>query len=190
MIGRVEVCAQPFCEQFRVLKRLVSGSVSMMAHPTRSAYRERCAHANNLNVLLQKEQFGDHQLQQIASTIIIEHVNLVHHDDTQFIDVTFLDGSVHQGICLRRGLERYPTHDLRKGDGLWPRTFSIVQTAMSVSAHVLRDLLPPKNPVTRTALGVCFHGCPGVDGSRSATLLSTSCTSRRNHFSFSWTRAT
>ncbi len=45
-------------------------------------YRECGAHADQLHVLLDAEQFSGEQLEQIAPVRIIDHMQLVEHDDT------------------------------------------------------------------------------------------------------------
>lgn len=58
------------------------------------SYRERGTHANNLNILLKKQQLGDHQLKKIPPMFIVEHVQLIKNHHAEIPDATFLDGGV------------------------------------------------------------------------------------------------
>lgn len=58
-------------------------------------YRKRGTHANYLDILLQQQQFGDHELQKIAPVLVVKHVQLVENHNSQVPNATFFDCGVY-----------------------------------------------------------------------------------------------
>lgn len=103
------------------------------------AYRERSTHANDLDALLQQKQLGNHQLQEISAVLVVEHVQLIEDNHPQISNAALLDRSVDQRVSLV-----HTSGKVYLVSAVCKHTFSIVQTAISVSAQVAVVRLPPK----------------------------------------------
>lgn len=55
---------------------------------------------NNLPFLFEAEKFRGHQFQDVTSTFVIDHVQLIHHNNSQFSNGEVFDGRVYKSIGL------------------------------------------------------------------------------------------
>ena len=74
--------------------------------------------------------------------VVIDHMQLIQHDNTKITNITLFDGRIDERIRL---LYIRTSHKFRLSHD---PAFSIVQTAMSTSAQSVRAVLPPKYPTT------------------------------------------
>lgn len=65
-----------------------------------AAYRQRGAHANNLYRSLQAQYFARHQLHEVASLLIIYHVQFVKDNNAKIDDRSILDRCVDEAVSL------------------------------------------------------------------------------------------
>ena len=63
-------------------------------------YGQCRAHADDLYFLIEAEKLGAYQLQQIATVVIINHVQLVQDDHLQLRDRTVINGGIEERVCL------------------------------------------------------------------------------------------
>jgi len=115
-------------------------------------YGESCTHAYYLHRAFENQELACHELHEVASVIIVDHMEFIKHNDTQVRYGTGLDRRVYK--CV--GLQLVSTAVVPY---VRLTTFSMVQIAISTSDHVARTLLPPKKPTTRTEVSWGLRHC-------------------------------